>query len=130
MSTRNGQHGIRRLILGALVVPFLILSLLSPQVMPQRSADGALILVLCTGEGVKQIAIDPITGEPVPTDEKPGATTCDWAAAHPALTLTKPLDVALAERRSLPFEVAPAAMLLAAARATGLPPSTGPPVAI
>ncbi|MGB3312921.1 MAG: hypothetical protein WBB85_00790 [Albidovulum sp.] len=110
-------------------MPFLLLSLLSPAVMPSRGVDGTVALVLCTGDGPVTLAFDPVTGAPVEHDPDGVSERCDWAASHHAV-----IDLARPELRAIagavtPGKTPPVPQLLAATRATGLPPATGPPSA-
>lgn len=117
------------------LLPFVLASLVAFGVMPQRAANGVVELVLCTGHGIETVAVDPVIMEPASDEDKsrkdmadPG--DCIWAAGKSPLDLTPPPMIArlgaVARRASLPD----AATTLAVARATGLPPSTGPPSAV
>ncbi len=125
------------MVVGALLAPFLLLTLVSDAVMPARGADGRLMLVLCIPIAVQQVATDPhhhgghaghAQDDP---EEQPVATDrCQWAGLHPVLALFDPPDLPLPERRALsPARPSPPVILIAA-RATGLPPATGPPLAV
>ncbi|NUB44629.1 DUF2946 family protein [Fertoebacter nigrum] len=70
----------------ALLLPFVLMALLAPGVMPQRAADGQMMLVLCTPEGPSEMVIDLATGQPVPADA-PQDGRCDWAMAQAAAVL-------------------------------------------
>lgn len=70
----------------ALLLPFVLMALLAPGVMPQRAADGQMMLVLCTPEGPAEMVIDLATGQPVPFDA-PEDGRCDWAMAQAATLL-------------------------------------------
>lgn len=119
------ENRLRRWLLWAMISPFLLMSLLSPAVMPARGLDGAMTLVLCSGEGPVTVTLDPVSGEPV--HKAPDAGRCDWACAQHAIidagqtAMPEPFPVFAAP------ECAPAPAHLAEARATGLPPATGPP---
>ncbi len=126
---RGLTRGFCALARWVLIAPFLLLSLIPPGVMPSRAADGTLVLVLCTGEGMVEQVIDLATGAPVedaPTKDR----ACDWAcgqsvAALAALPQMPPVPLA-ATRLDPP----PAPSVLHAALATGLPPATGPSAAV
>lgn len=124
------QHGLRQVVLGALLAPFLLFSLIAAQVMPSRTLEGALVMVLCTSAGLQQVAIDPVSGEPVETDHPATAGPCIWSCATAEVTLPAPQGLPLVESRALPLCPSPPPFTLAAAQATGLPPSTGPPLAV
>lgn len=119
---------MRGLCLWVLLAPFLMLSLLSPGVMPARAADGTMTLVLCADGATSEMVIDLATGQPV---ENTPAERCDWACGLCALGLAGPLvplpPVILTETR---LDPPPVRLVLRAAQATGLPPATGPPAAV
>lgn len=130
---RAMRQGLRRLVIWAMLSPFLALSCLSSGVMPARAADGSIELVLCSGAGPALMRIDLATGQPV-TDDAPdsnAADRCDWACAQcaPGLSphIALPAPPAAPGRRLALFVQNPA---LLAARATGLPPATGPPAGL
>lgn len=115
--------------------PFLLLSLLSPGVMPARDSDGALILVLCTADGLVETAIDPVTLQPLkaPQGKHPenARDLCPWASLHSAAHLTAATPMpALRTTRIIPLAFPLAETVLATGRVTGLPPSTGPPATV
>ena len=74
---------INRICEYVLLVPFLLMALLPAAVMPTRGADGAFMLVLCTGDGPVQVAADRggDTGDTAARDR------CDWAAHTDATTM-------------------------------------------
>ncbi|WP_299904784.1 hypothetical protein [uncultured Paracoccus sp.] len=110
------------------------MTLISDAVMPARGADGTLILVLCTPTGIQKVAVDPQSHDGHAQQggtETPQATErCQWASLHPVLALVTPPDLPLPERRALPTARPALPVILIAARATGLPPATGPPLAV
>ena len=116
----------RRLALAVLLAPFFLFSLLADGVMPMRTAQG-LLIVICTGAETTEIRIDPATGAPI-EDDQPGDRPCDWSGAHPPAALTPAPLPAPRLATATPAHPAPVPMRLAMARATGLPPSTGPPL--
>ena len=122
------KHRIRGLCRWVLLVPFLMLSLLSPGVMPARGDDGTMVLVLCTDGGTSEMVIDLATGEPVETAPP---NRCDWACGLCGLGLAGPQvalpPVMLTETR---LDPPPVRLILRTAQATGLPPATGPPAAV
>ena len=90
-----------------------------------------MLLVICTAEGMAELMVDPATMQPADKSapdapEKP-AQPCAWAANQAAFTVPD-LPLFLPPPQSVAAGPAPLApMVLTAARATGLPPSTGPP---
>lgn len=113
-----------------LLLPFLLLSLISPAVMPARAADGTMLLVLCTGDGPVEMLVDLATGQPVeraPDHGDDKTDHCAWACGQMAVAeLAAPVlilgDAATGRTRQ------PAPVQSVALRhATGLPPATGPP---
>ena len=138
MINRSVQRSIRQLVVGALLLPFLLLSTISHQVMPLRSAEGALMLVLCPGEDQQQVHADHAdhaahmshgADDPEQTDHRNSGGLCDWACANSVLALTDLPALPRADRRMIRFRPAPLPLTLAVARKTGLPPATGPPLA-
>ncbi|MEZ5799053.1 MAG: hypothetical protein R3D63_17195 [Paracoccaceae bacterium] len=129
--TSMGRRNLRTFWLWVLLAPFLLLSLLSPAVMPARAADGTLTLVLCTDGEVTELVIDLATGKPVEKAPADSRDRCDWAAGHwsvaSLLWAEAPAPIVLRVRPATP---PPATVLLALSHATGLPPATGPPAAI
>ena len=110
-------------------LPFLLLSLVSNGVMPQRMAEG-VVLVICTGDGPLAIAVDPDSGKPAEKAPDTRSGRCDWANATPPATLCPPLQLP-ARQAGAAVEILPVTpLVLIAGRATGLPPSTGPPAVI
>jgi hypothetical protein len=135
---RSVQRGIRQLGLGALLLPFLLLATISHQVMPLRSAEGALMLVLCPGEDQQQVHADHAdhaahmshgADDPEQTEHRNLGGLCDWACANSVLALTDLPALPRAALRLVPFHPEPLSLTLAVARKTGLPPATGPPLA-
>ncbi|WP_172294477.1 hypothetical protein [Pseudoruegeria sp. HB172150] len=120
---------LRRAALWAIVTPFFLLSFLPGGAMPVQSADG-LLMVICTGDGPLEIRVDPVTGEPVERDPHDGSGTCDWAMAKPAVSLASAPDFPAPTVVLVPSEPEVLPVIRAVARATGLPPSTGPPSAL
>ncbi|MDW4499029.1 hypothetical protein R5H30_13620 [Sulfitobacter sp. D35] len=117
----------RRVAVWVLLAPFLLLSTLSGGVMPHRTADG-LVLVICTGDGPIEVTFD--ADGSAPTDTPAEADRCDWASGTQAATIfeaTVPPPVATVVRRA---DASVTPFVLVAGRATGLPPSTGPPSSV
>ncbi|WP_281374538.1 DUF2946 family protein [Pseudochelatococcus contaminans] len=116
------------------LLPFALLSLLANGIMPAMSSNGVVMLVICTGDGMVEMAFDSATMEPVAdTTESDGEPTqkadyCSWAASHPAFDL--PDLVAVQQPDTTLTVLAPprGPSILQIAAATGLPPATGPPV--
>lgn len=115
---------LMRLLRVALLVPFLALTLIPAQMMPARGADGTLTIVLCVNGGAQTVTVDLTTGKPV---RQAADGRCDWACAQMAVVdLAQPVMpvVAMQARQAQPSATP---TILAMARATGLPPATGPP---
>lgn len=135
--TGAARHGLRRLLIGALALPFVLVSLIGTGVMPARDAQGALVITLCSAAGVVDLAIDPATmapfagadtsGAPHGDSPAPDQGVCDWAAAQaPFLHAVQPVLAAATPRMvraAHPFTDT----IRVLSRATGLPPATGPP---
>jgi len=116
------------------LTPFFLLSLFSNGVMPLRTAEG-LVLVICTGEGPLEMVIDPATGDPIdqaPDHQAPDDRQghCDWASAKPPVGLAPSLGLLSAQTTFVPADLPVLPTVLYAGRATGLPPSTGPPIRV
>lgn len=107
--------------------PFLMLSLLSPAVMPAQAADGTFTLVLCTGDGPVEMQIDLATGQPVHKSPADRSDRCAWACGQMAMVQNAAPALPLLVGRVSRADPPPASTRLILARATGLPPSTGPP---
>lgn len=134
----NGKMAplFRRIALCALLLPFLPSALIANGIMPARSAGGAITLVICTAEGMAELVVDPATMQPLdgsdqvdPDQDGPQKQTssCAWAANHADFAAPTPPVLALPSQHMVAALVPPAPTALIAARATGLPPSTGPP---
>ena len=109
-----------------LLVPFLLLAMLPGGVMPRVSAQG-IVLVLCTGDGMLELRVDPRTGEPV-QDSEAQDRHCPWAQMRvtDALIAAPVLPApAITEARLLELVLPVLRRVIAA---TGLPPATGPPL--
>lgn len=129
------KHRLKRhlclIAVWAMLLPFVGSSLIANGVMPVMSPNGTFMQVICTGEGMVEMAIDSATMQPVTDDgdtapEK--AEYCAWAAFHPLFALT---DVTALLPPDWPLREADAVSgttVLRFALATGLPPATGPPV--
>jgi hypothetical protein len=89
----------------ALLLPFLIGSTLSSNVMLTRDAAGVVMVVICTGEGEVEMALDL-----APDQTAAAKPRCDWAAGHlAALDLTAPVALPrLLRRLILPPPLRPA----------------------
>ena len=119
-----------------MLLPFLLSSLIATGVMPARADDGAITLVICTPAGPAEMRVDPATMQPVapaPFPAKPApkdkpTSACAWAISHADFTPPQlpALVLPLRQAQAAPRPALPA--ILAAARATGLPPAPGPPL--
>lgn len=69
-----------------LAMPFVLLSLVAQGYMPARGDDGALRIVICTGQGPVAMVLDPETGRLKPAPEVVDGR-CSWAQAALALTV-------------------------------------------
>lgn len=134
-------------MMGALLAPFLLLSLLSSQVMPGRASDGSFAFVLCPGGGPVPLpapAPAGISGQEMPAHKMAGAHShempadhdtpsskdnCSWAnAVHMESLLGTATLPLLDMTMGYLAQPVPPPTILAASRKTGLPPSTGPPL--
>lgn len=121
--------------LWAMILPFAASSLIAKGVMPTVSPGGVVMLTICTGDGMIEMAFDAATMEPVSGGGKgdqpaPDSGACAWAAAHPVFVIP---DLAVADMRAgqVIDQIAIFAnSALRVAAATGLPPATGPPFRI
>lgn len=125
--TASLRHRLRTLALWAMLSPFLMLSLLSPAVMPAQAADGTFTLVLCTGDGPVEMQLDLATGQPVHKSPSDRSDRCAWACARMAIAPDAPPVLPVLLGRVTRADPPPVSTRLALSRATGLPPSTGPP---
>ncbi len=87
-----GTHfaGLFRVCGCILLVPFLLLTLVPAAVMPTRAADGTIMLVLCTGDGPVEMAVD--LGQT--PDDSTAMQRCQWAA-HAASAVLPDIDLPL-----------------------------------
>lgn len=117
MSHAPRRSQITRLTGLLLAVPFLLLSLVAPGVMPSRGADGGLVMVICSGHGPVEIAVDAATGQPLPDgadapdqgpDKAPQDGRCAWAQSvaaalpMPAPALSMPARLVRSDPPALP----------------------------
>lgn len=127
----NGERTgwLRRVAPWVMISPFLLLSLIAPDVMPARIGN-TITMVLCTGHGVSEIVVDAETLDPVKQAPRDNLDRCAWAAVQIAVDLTQP--VTLPRLATGVWLLNPPAVptILARATATGLPPATGPPVRV
>ena len=125
------QHHLRRLGLLAVLLPFILTSLIGAGVMPVRSDSGVLMLVICTGDEMVEVAFDPVTMTPVADDAdnrgSPAPGPCDWATAQHAFALSFSPTFSSPIRLLVASLVPQPAVVLVVAAATSLPPATGPP---
>ena len=116
----------------AVLLPFLLSSLIATGVMPARAADGAITLVICNALGPSELRVDPDTLQPIaPEKDAPKDKTgsaCAWAASHAEFAPPMLPALALPVRRGESLPAPALSTILATARATGLPPATGPPL--
>ncbi|MFN4202212.1 MAG: hypothetical protein ACK4GM_04060 [Tabrizicola sp.] len=127
MSSRP-QTALRAWALRALLLPFFLLCLLPPGVMPGRDAAGVLTLTLCGDAGAGEVIIDLATGQPVEKAPSDDGDRCAWACGQwAAADLASPF-LPLPLRDACRETPRPAAFVLRAAAITGLPPATGPPL--
>ena len=124
------QEFVRRMAIWALLTPFLMLSLLSPSVMPMPGGDGGVLLTLCSGDGPVEMRIDPATGEPVRKSPAAAHERCAWAAARAIVADLAPPLLPVRSTRVAQVDPAPSATLLRRAEETGQPPATGPPATV
>ena len=129
----NGKlaHKLRLAALCVAVVPFLLASLIASGVMPARTSSGAVLLVICTAEGMAELMVDPATMQPAQKSApdapgKPGKP-CAWAANQATFTVPDLPALMPPQQSVIAMSASIAPVILTAARATGLPPSTGPP---
>lgn len=113
----------------------LLSSLIAPGTMPARAGNGAVVLVICSGDGVAEMAFDPVTMEPVSDREDGGKDKtrpgyCPWAASQSVVDFVPPTVVARPSLFARHLAWPATETVLAVSRATGLPPSTGPPSAV
>lgn len=90
-------HSLTRVLGFLLVLPFMAMALVAPGVMPARSQDGAITMVICADGMAVELRVDPATGQPVETDAMAGTDTapedgrCDWSqAVSVAVLLAQP----------------------------------------
>ncbi|CAN0580388.1 unnamed protein product [Ectocarpus sp. 12 AP-2014] len=124
---------VRLVMVWAMLMPFAVSSLIASGVMPARADNGAFMMVICTGDGMVEVAVDPVTLQPISdesggTDPQPTADHCAWAAAHAPADLADAMALRLPLAVIAPAQAAPDPTVLRVAAATGLPPSTGPPL--
>lgn len=125
---RTSTRLLRAFALWAMLSPFVLLSLIAPGVMPARAQGGVLMLVICDGAGMTEIAVDPRTLQPVETSPDHDSGPCFWGLGHSPVDLVAPVEPLPVAMRRLALDFPPAATALIVARATGLPPATGPPL--
>ena len=116
-----------------MVLPFLGTSLIANGVMPTVASNGVIMLVICSGGAMVEMAFDPVTMEPVTDEDGDGSKKstpeyCVWAAAHPQAHIP-PLAALPVVASGFTVEAHQLVeTVLRIAEATGLPPATGPPV--
>ena len=121
------RQGLRCLMF----LPFLGVSLMPQGIVPRLSADNRVRLVLCQGVQVVTVLTDPVTLQPAeapPSD--PAHARCDWLVVQIALDLAAPAAMPRPVVRR-PVTEAPGRPAQRPQRGlTGLPPATGPPLAV
>lgn len=70
-----------------LIAPLLLLLFAPPSVMPVKTADGGISIVICTGDGPLEMRIDPETGDPLPDRDDKDNAGCHWNALRDVATL-------------------------------------------
>ena len=131
--THPAAHLLRTVLAWVSILPFVLMSLIGAAVMPVRSADGTLTMVICSGDILIETAVDPATMEPVSdegrnNDSAPEQGVCDWAAAQSAYTLVAQSVFSFALQKITEARNSFAETTLMVSDTTGLPPSTGPPL--
>lgn len=126
MTARTRQN-LRNFWHCVLLAPFVLLSLLSPAVMPSVASDGTLTLILCSDGDVSEMVIDLATGKPVESSPADGTDRCDWACGQWSVADLGLADQPLPARRSFRASRCTVTATFAALHKTGLPPATGPP---
>ena len=123
---------LRLIALWAMILPFAATSLIAKGVMPTVSSGGVIMLVICTGDGMVEMAVDAVTMEPVTDTGKgnspaPQTGPCAWAASHPAFVIPDLASPAMPAGRVIEGVANFANTAMRVAATTGLPPATGPP---
>lgn len=125
---------LRLMVLWVMLLPFAASSLFAAGIMPTRAPSGAIMLVICMGEGgMMEVAVDPQTLLPIEApdaSDMDGGQHCYWAAAHVPFTPPETPPLRLPDAHRDTPAIAAQSTALRAAIATGLPPSTGPPVTL
>lgn len=118
---------LRGLALWAICAPFILLSFIPSGVMPIRAENGALMVVICDGDGMAEIAVDPVTLEPVKETPYQKGEPCAWALVQIPVDLASRPELSPGSSHFSILDVSLAETVLAIAQETGLPPATGPP---
>ncbi|GAA4135031.1 DUF2946 family protein [Aminobacter aganoensis] len=123
---------MRMVALWAMLLPFVLSSFVAQGFMPARGADGVITMVICTGNGMVEMAFDAVTMDPVDetasgNGEKSASAYCALAAVKPAAALTLPIAFALPVPPASAVKYSRREAVLEYAAATGLPHATGPP---
>lgn len=128
MGSRSGTQ-FAKLIVWALVGPFFLLSVVTNGLMPVQTPAG-IAVVICSGEGPVELRVDPKTGKPVEDEPSDRRKVCDWASV--GVNAQLPSITSIPQATTLTTEAAAPVFstVLTAGLATGLPPSTGPPIVI
>lgn len=123
---------LKTILVWASVTTFTGASLLASGVMPAKVNGGAIVLVICSGTEMVEVAFDPVTMQPL-ADQPDGPTPsadgqpCRWATIHPSIAAVQPppLTAPIIPASAVPGVDTP--VILRIEEATGLPPATGPP---
>lgn len=134
MTLTLGRH-TRMVAFWAMLLPFFLSSFIAQGVMPVRTANGVIMLVICTGNGMVEMAFDAVTMEPVDEadhgdEEGSKGSYCAWAASQLTITLSPLMFLADPLLLVTGIGLSWIHAALEYARATGLPPATGPPYTV
>lgn len=127
----HGRHAklLGRIAFCVVLLHACLLSTIPAGMMPVVGPDGSLRLVLCPVEIASEPhhAMGHQPGDPEEGGAGPADTAdCEWAGSSPVgLVPHAPLPIAALRMAAPPLHRAET--VLAIARKTGLPPSTGPP---
>jgi hypothetical protein len=86
LPTLKTSVSLSRAFKALLLLPFVVMSLFAPGVMPTRGADGGMQVVLCSPDGPVNVTIGP-DGQPQPAKDHPSDDRCDWAVGRADLAL-------------------------------------------
>lgn len=109
------------------LLPFLLFSILASGVMPSRTDNGTLTLVICSGHGKIEQTVDRITFEPIEKESDAEGDICPWSIARIAISSVDFPCIPLVDFRFTVVRGSATEIYRLAASIAGLPPSTGPP---